>query len=44
MEAANHSVVWDGRDTNGRQVSSGVYYYRLVSDSFKDTRKMMLVK
>jgi len=44
MEAANHSVVWDGRDTGGRQVSSGVYYYRLISDSFKDTRKMMLVK
>ena len=42
--AAMHTVVWDGGDDAGRRVASGVYYYRLVSDEFTDTRKMLLVK
>ncbi|MCP4143738.1 MAG: choice-of-anchor D domain-containing protein, partial [bacterium] len=44
MEATDHSVVWNGRDNDNRQVASGVYYYRLSADDFNDTRKMMLVK
>jgi len=28
LEAAHHSVVWDGKDTNGVNVSSGVYFYK----------------
>jgi hypothetical protein len=39
MAAGNHSVTWDGSG-----VSSGVYFYRLVSGSFTDTKKMILVK
>ena len=42
--AAMHTVVWDGSDDAGRRVASGVYYYRLVSDEFTDTHKMLLVK
>jgi len=44
MEATDHSVIWNGRDNDNRQVASGVYYYRLTADEFNDTRKMMLVK
>jgi hypothetical protein len=39
-----HQVVWNGRDTRGVEVSTGVYFYRLVTDEKVMTRKMMLVK
>jgi hypothetical protein len=42
--AGRHSVVWDGRDVNGNMVSSGVYFYQMISGDFIDTRKMLLMK
>jgi hypothetical protein len=39
-----HSVVWDGRDANGAEVPSGVYFYRLQTEEFSQTRKMLLLK
>ena len=44
MDAGRHSVVWMGKDNGGRQVASGVYYYKIESGSFTDTRRMTLVK
>ncbi len=38
------SVVWDGRNDSGATVPTGVYIYRLTSDSFKASRKLVLVK
>ena len=42
--AGRYTVVWDGRDDAGRPVASGVYFYRLQTDGFRETRKMLLVK
>jgi hypothetical protein len=47
--AGYHSLVWDGTNAAGRQLGSGTYFLRLSVDggagkSFKDTRKMMLMK
>lgn len=39
-----HTILWDGRDSAGRFVSSGVYFYRIESDSSVDTKKMVLLK
>lgn len=39
-----HTVTWDGKDKNGKPVSSGTYFYKLKFGSFEKTRKMMLVK
>jgi hypothetical protein len=39
-----HDVVWDGRDSGGRSVSSGVYHYRLSVGNEELTDKMVLVK
>jgi len=39
-----HSVVWNGTDQSGRQVASGIYYYRIVTDHNSSTKKMLLLK
>jgi flagellar hook assembly protein FlgD len=39
-----HSVVWDGRDDDGMQVSSGVYLYRMTAGEYQSVRRMLLVK
>lgn len=42
--AGQYRVEWDGRDDQGRMVSSGVYVYRLVSAGLVESRRMVLVK
>lgn len=42
--AGTHTVTWDGRDSDGQTVSSGVYFYRISTDTFTDAKKMMLLK
>ncbi|HEX5131331.1 MAG TPA: FlgD immunoglobulin-like domain containing protein [Candidatus Krumholzibacteria bacterium] len=39
-----HTKVWDGRNDAGQPVSSGVYFYQLVTSRFTQTRKMVLLK
>jgi hypothetical protein len=43
-EAGERRVVWDGLDEVGRQVPSGVYFYRLQAGQLDETRRMVLVK
>ncbi|MEL6822768.1 MAG: M14 family zinc carboxypeptidase, partial [Calditrichota bacterium] len=42
--AGNYQLSWDGRDSAGNQVSSGLYFYRLDSENQKLVRRMMLSK
>ena len=39
-----HRVVWDGRDTAGRQLASGVYLLQLRSRLHEQTRKVTLLR
>lgn len=44
LAGGEHRCVWDGRDGAGRPVSSGVYLVKLEAGSYRDVRKLMLVK
>lgn len=42
--AGDYNVSWDGKDEKGKPVSSGVYYYKLVTDNKTINKKMLLLK
>jgi hypothetical protein len=42
--AGVHTVMWDGTSENGSRVSSGIYFYKLETVNFVQTRKMVLLK
>lgn len=42
--AGEHSVVWSGKDNNGKQVSSGLYFYKLKTNEKVISKKMLLLK
>ena len=44
MNAGNHSIRWDGCGEHGSPVSSGVYFYRIVSGDFSGGGRMTLMK
>ena len=44
LSAGQHSVVWNGKDDNGKSVSSGIYFYKLKTGNYEQTRKMILIK
>ena len=44
-KSRNHQIVWDGKDQNGKSVSSGIYYYSLMINGKKiASRKCLLLK
>ena len=38
------AVYWDGRNEKGESVSSGVYFYTLNTDTYTQTRRMVILK
>lgn len=40
----SHSVRWDGRDDHDLPAPSGVYIYRLATESFTSSKRMVLIK
>lgn len=44
MNPGKYSTEWLGINSGGAKVSSGVYFYRLVTPSYSEVKKMVLVK
>ena len=44
QDAGRKVVRWNGRDRSGKEVTSGVYFYRLKAGSYGDTKRMVLLK
>jgi len=43
-EEGKHSMTWEGKDTNGKSVSTGIYFYKLKTGKKEISRKMLLLK
>jgi type IX secretion system substrate protein/VCBS repeat protein len=39
-----YTTIWDGNDGNGRKVSSGVYFCRLITENRNYSKKVVLLK
>jgi len=44
IEAGNHDIVWDGKNSDGNEVASGIYFYRLTGSDGQQVRRMTLLK
>lgn len=44
LAGGEHKIVWQGDNDRGQVVSSGVYFLRLESGSFVQTRKMIMMR
>jgi hypothetical protein len=44
QSSGKYSIRWNGRDFQGKLVSSGIFFYQMKAGSFSQTRKMILVK
>ncbi len=42
--AGEYFATWDGTDSTGKAVASGIYFYHIVTPDYTNMKKMMLVK
>jgi len=43
-KAGYRRIMWDGRDSYGRRVSSGMYIYRITAGDYVMSKKMVLIR
>jgi flagellar hook assembly protein FlgD len=44
LQAGSYTETWDGRDAQGQEVSSGIYFCTLRVGELSQTRKMVLMR
>ncbi len=44
FQSGTHNLYWDGRNTNGQDVSSGIYFYKLEAQDIKQIKKCILLR
>jgi len=44
QSAGYKSIKWDGRDKLGKEVTSGIYFYRIEAEKFTQAKKMVLIR
>ena len=43
-DSGMHTEIWDGKDTHGNLVASGIYFYKLRAGKMSTSRKMILLR
>ncbi len=44
LQCGNHTIVWNGKDENNKTISSGVYFYKIITSNNSIIKKMLLLK
>ena len=44
LTAGRYEILWDGKNSFGQPVASGIYFYQIQADTFTDIKKMILLK
>jgi hypothetical protein len=44
VEPGRYAAHWDGKNSYGDRVSSGVYFYKMNAANFNSTKKMLIVR
>jgi len=43
-DAGLYTAIWDGHDDDGEPVVSGLYFYQMVANNYRQTRKLTVVR
>jgi hypothetical protein len=43
-EAGSYKVPWDGRNNEGISIASGVYFYKMETEKYSKTKKMVMLR
>ena len=44
QSAGEHQIIWNGKNNNGKEVSSGIYFAILKSNTINKTIKLILIR
>ncbi|MCK4577057.1 T9SS type A sorting domain-containing protein, partial [candidate division WOR-3 bacterium] len=44
VKPGHHTVEWNGRNNDDKQVASGIYFYRLKTNNYSKMRKILFIK
>lgn len=44
LPAGHYTRIWDGKDTGGKNVTSGIYFYRFVTHNHVESKKMIMLR
>lgn len=44
QKKGDYTVMWDGKNDQGKDLATGVYFYRLKTDHFEKSRKLILLR
>ena len=43
-DAGSHTITWDGKNNRGGAVASGIYFYKMETKDFSQTKKMVMLR